>query len=234
MRVVTGSMAIAMTVVLAGCQSSTSSAPKPTVAQPAPARVETSTVATPTATPAAPALVVEKTGASVSPAGYLAFALIDNLSTKVATEVTVELEAKDASGNVLSRKSRRIARIGPMEKQAAGVEMPARRSLPASFQASIKSVQWRDADSQGDQLAIAQTAFLPTPKLPSVRIRVLNNGTSRRVAITTVCFDSAGQLRGGGLRSLMLGQAPAGIDVVIDVAIPVTPSACESYAAPAP
>lgn len=191
-------------------------------------------VASPTATarpsPAAALLVVEKTGAALGPAGFMVFALVDNPSSQTASAVAVAVQAKDASGRLLGKNSGRIARIGAGQKQAIGlrVAVPS-RAIPATFEAAVTGVTWLESGA-AELVEVVDAAFAQDPKLPSVMVRLVNHAASpERATVTAVCFDDAGDIRGGGVRTVAIGAAAAGVDVQIAVTLPVTPATCEAF-----
>ena len=173
---------------------------------------------------------MEKTGAALGPAGFMVFALVDNPSAQTASAVAVAVQAKDASGRLLGKNSGQIAQIRPGHKQAIGlhVTVPA-RAIPATFEATITGVRWRESGA-GELVEVVEAAFADDPKLPAVRVRLVNHaGSPERASVTAVCFDDAGQIRGGGAQIVSMGASPAGVDVQIAVSLPVTPASCQAF-----
>ena len=185
-----------------------------------------------TATPSgvAAALVVEKTGAALGPAGFMVFALIANPSNQTAAAVSVAVQAKDANGRVLGKSSGQIPQIGPGRKQAIGlrVTVPA-QAIPTTFDAAITGFSWREVGAS-DLVEVVDAGFAQDPKLPSVRVRLVNHATSpERATVTAVCFDDAGEIRGGGTSTLAVGASSSGTDFRIAVTLAVTPANCEAF-----
>ena len=174
--------------------------------------------------------MVEKTGAALGAAGFMAFALVDNPSSQTATAVAVAVQAKDAGGRLLGRSTGRIGRIDPGHKQAIGlrVAVPS-RATPAKFDAAVTEVTWLDSGA-AQLVEVVGAAFAQDPKLPSVTVRLVNHAASaERATVTAVCFDDVGDIRGGGVRTVAIGAAAAGVDFQIAVTLPVTPSRCEAF-----
>ena len=47
--------------------------------------------------------------------------------------------------------------------------------------------------------------------------------------VTAICWDAAGEIRGGGTSSVMVGPDAQGHDVTIQVAIATVPARCDAY-----
>ncbi len=222
---------VLLTLVLSGCQAPARSSTAPSASiSAAGSRSATSPVTTASPSPAAGSLVVEKTGAALGPAGFMVFALVDNPSAQTASAVAVTVQAKDASGRLLGKNSGQIAQIRPGHQQAIGlrVTVPA-RAVPATFDATVTGATWGES-AVGEVVEVVEAAFAQDPKLPAVRVRLVNHaGTAERASVTAVCFDDAGQIRGGGAQTVSMGASPAGVDVQIAVTLPVTPASCEAF-----
>ena len=185
---------------------------------------------TPATTPApAPALILEKVGASTSPSGFLAFAVINNPSAETAINVEVEITAVDGSGQALARRSGKVARVPPGQREAVAVAFPVPRSLPSAFTGRVLNVGWT-ADTSADAAQVADASFVQDARTPAVRVHLVNHGqTADRVMVTAICWDAAGEIRGGGTSSVMVGPDAQGHDVTIQVAIATVPARCDAY-----
>lgn len=186
-------------------------------------------------TPTAPGLdeplTVDKVGASASPSGFIAFALISNPSSRAAAHVVVQISAVTASGAELAHSSGTIARIAPSQTQAVAVRIPATPPTPTAFKASITGNDWLDPGAQAEPVEVTEASFVQDPRTPTVRVRVANHATlAQKVSIIAVCVDSAGALRGGGTGGANVAASSNGQDTWVPVSIPVIPTSCQGYA----
>ncbi len=218
---------VAVTSMVTACQPAN---PTPSAVRPARSPVAQRPTPTPVPTPTPPpALAVEKVGAVATPSGFTAFAVVNNPSGQFALAVNVQIVALGAGGKVLNRRSGTIARIGPGQREAVALAFPVGRTLPTQFSGSVASVRW-SADAPAEVAEVAKTSFLQDARTPSVQVHLINSGQSAaRVAVTAVCWDGAGNIRGGGSRTVMVGPDAGGHDVLIDVAISAVPAGCEAY-----
>jgi hypothetical protein len=207
-------------------------------ASPAPTRTPTPTAVpvqitpTPTLSGADLPLTVGGVGASVSPSGgFVAFALISNPSSRVASEVTIEIAAVTASGAQLAHASGTIARIDPSTTQAVSVRLPDTPPTPSAFKASLTGNQWLDAGSPPEPIQVVNAAFVQDPRTPTVRVRVANHAAAvTKANIIAVCLDEAGAVRGGGSAVVSVAASASGQDTFVPVSIPVVPASCQGYA----
>ena len=219
---------IAFALLLSACQQ----AAAPTAVQPTRSPVTTPrptvTPVVPAATPA-PALALDQVGAAASPSGFMAFAVISNLSAETAFDVKIAITAVSGSGQSLARREASIARIAAGQRQAVAVPFPVGRTLPAQFSGSIANVRWV-SDSSADVAEVSGANFIQDARTPSVRVHVVNHGQGvARVFLIAVCWDAAGHIRGGGSRTATVGADPQGHDVVVDVFIAAVPAHCDGY-----
>lgn len=229
MRLRVGLMAaVAGTLLLAACQqapTSTAASSRPAHSS-APARSSPTPSASPTSTPA---LALDHVGATASPSGFLALAVISNPSGMTALNVTVEISALDASGGAMTRRSGTIQRIAPESRGAIALPFPVGRTLPSRFDATIKSVQWI-ADGQPDAAQVTAASFQQDARTPTVVAHVVTQGPSAdRVLLTAVCWDGAGAIRGGGSRTVTVPPGVQGHDEAIEVAISTLPARCDVF-----
>ena len=197
---------------------------------PTPSAVPVAVSAAPSSSPADLPLTVDRVGASASPNGFLAFALVSNPSSRAAAEVAVRISVVSASGAELEHASATIARIDPSQTQAVGVWIPATLPNPAAFKASITGNRWLDPGTEAEPVQVVEVAFVQDPRTPTVRVRVANHaGVEEKVAITAVCLDAAGTLRGGGTSAATVPALSAGQDVWVPLSIPVVPTSCQGY-----
>jgi hypothetical protein len=216
-------------VVLAACQQATS-----------PPRASVKPIASPVSTPKpAPTpeptptpvtqLALDNVGAAASPSGFTAFAVISNPTAQTALSVHVEIAELDTHGQVLMRRAGSIPRIGAGQKEAVALNFPMGRSLPNQFSGSIGEVRWI-SDSAPDIAQVLSAGFVQDARTPSVRVHVVNSGqASARVILIAVCWDAAGNIRGGGTRTAMVGPGDAGHDETIAVWIATVPTRCDGY-----
>jgi hypothetical protein len=168
-------------------------------------------------------------GAASSPSGFTAFAVISNPSAQTALSVQVEIAEVDAHGQVVMKRAGSIPRIGAGQREAVAVNFPVGRSLPAQFSASIGGVRW-SSDASPDIAQVANATFVQDARTPSVRVHVVNNGSAAtRVILVAVCWDAAGNIRGGGTRTASIGPGVAGHDVTVPVWIATVPARCDGY-----
>ena len=183
---------------------------------------------TPTARPA-PALAVEKVGAAASAGGFMAFAVISNPSDETAVDVQVDIDALSSSGQSLAHRSGSIAWIGPGKREAVAMAFPVGKTLPARFSAGIGPVHW-NADQPAEVVEVVGASFEQDARTPDVRVHLVNHGSGAdRVLVTAVCWDAAGNIRGGGTRTVMVGPEAQGHDVTIQVAISTVPARCDGF-----
>ena len=213
--------------MLSACEQAQPSAIQPTrtPVSSTPRGVPTST---PTARPA-PALAVEKVGAAASAGGFMAFAVISNPSDQTAVDVKVDISALSSSGQSLAHRTGSIPRIGPGRREAVGLAFPLGKTLPAKFSAGIATVHW-SADQPAEVVEVAGASFEQDARTPDVRVHLVNHGNGAdRVLVTAVCWDAAGNIRGGGSRTVMVGPEAPGHDVTIQVAISTVPASCDAF-----
>jgi len=216
-------------LLLSACQPATSStSPPPTRPAVGTQRPTPTPVSTPTP---APALALDKVGAAASPSGFMAFAVVSNPSAEFALDVKVAITAVDASGQSLARRDATIPRIAAGTRQAVAVAFPVGRTLPASFSGSVVNVRW-SADGAPDVAQVAGASFVQDARTPSVRVHLVNQGHGAdRVAVVAICWDAAGNIRGGGSLTVMIGPGAQGHDVTIHVALSTVPTSCDAYGA---
>jgi hypothetical protein len=212
-------------VWLAGCQQA--ALPLPTSVPPTRTAV---TSPPPTATPAATAnLTLDKVGAASSPSGYTAFAVVSNPTAQTARDVKVEIAELNASGQVLMHRGGSIQRIGAGQREALAVTFPVGRTLPAQFSGTIGDVRW-STDSSPEIAQVAGASFVQDARTPTVRVHVVNNGQGpARMILVAVCWDGAGNIRGGGTRTTTVAAGADGHDVTVDVWIVAVPTRCDGY-----
>jgi hypothetical protein len=218
---------LAAALLLTACEQ----APQSVTVKPTPSAVSTpSPTPTPTPTPKpAPALAVEKVGASASSGGFLAFAVISNPSDETAVDVKVDISAVSSTGQQLARRTGSIPRIGPGQREAVALAFPVGRTLPAQFSGSIAGVHW-SADEPADVAQVAGASFVQDARTPGVLVHLVNHGQGAdRVLVTAVCWDAAGNIRGGGSRTVMVGPEAQGHDVTIAVALSTVPARCDAF-----
>jgi hypothetical protein len=176
-----------------------------------------------------PALALEKVGASASASGFLAFAVIANPSGQTALDVKVEIVALSSTGQALARRTGSISRIAPGQREAVALAFPVGRTLPAKFSGSIAAVNW-SSDIAADLAEVAGASFVQDARTPEVLVHLVNHGQGAgRVSVTAVCWDAAGNIRGGGTRTLMVGPEAQGHDVTIQVALSTVPASCDAF-----
>lgn len=186
---------------------------------------------TPTLSSADLPLTVDKVGASASPSGFVAFALVSNPSSRVASDVTVQISALTASGAQLAHASGTITRIDPSTTQAVSVHLPATPPMPTAFKASITANKWLDPGSAAEPIQVVDATFIQDPRTPTVRVRVANHTTAvAKATVTAVCLDAAGEVRGGGSSVVSVAASASSQDAFIPVSIPVVPTSCQGYA----
>jgi len=202
----------------------------PSAVQPTRTPVATTPRSTPTHTPKpAPALAVEKVGASASSGGFMAFAVIANPSDQTALDVKVDISAVSSTGQPLARRTGSIRRIGPGKREAVALSFPLGRTLPARFSGSVAGVSW-SADEAADVAQVAGASFVQDARTPEVRVHLINTGQGAdRVLVTAVCWDAAGNIRGGGTRTVSVGPEAEGHDVTIQVALSAVPASCDAF-----
>jgi hypothetical protein len=223
-------LVVAASALLTACQPANSS-PSAAVQQSGSAAKTPRPLATPVPTPtAAPALAVAKVGAVATPSGFTAFAVIDNPSGQTAMDVKIQISAVGPGGQVLTRRSGGIHRIGAGQRDAVAVPFPVGRTLPTQFVASVPSVRW-SADDTTDVAQVAAADFLQDARMPGVRVHLVSHAQRAiPVSVTAVCWDSAGNIRGGGTRTVMVGPDAQGHDSTIAVAVSAVPTRCDAYA----
>ena len=226
-RLRTAGWGLGVALLLTACQQAPPSAVHPTRTP-----VITAPRSTPTPTPTtrpAPALAVEKVGASASAGGFLAFAVIANPSDQTAVDVKVDISALGGGGQQLARRTGTISRIGPAGRGAVALAFPVGRTLPAQFSGSIVSVHW-SLDASADLAQVTGTSLEQDARTPDVRVHLINHGQGPdRVLLTAVCWDAAGNIRGGGSRTVTVGPEAEGHDVTIQVALSTVPSRCDAF-----
>jgi hypothetical protein len=222
-------LGVAAAVVLCACQQASS--PPPSGVQSARSPVTTprgTPMGSPTPT-ATPVLAVDKVGAAASASGFMVFAVITNPSGQTAADVKVEITALSGSGQALARRTGSIPRIGSGQREALAMPFPVSRTLPATFSGRIASVRWR-SDLASDVAQVIGATFVQDARTPAVRVHLVNRGgRANRIAVTAVCWDAAGNIRGGGTRTLMVGPEAQGHDVTIDVALSTVPAGCDAF-----
>lgn len=215
---------------VAACTSSPQATSRPTPS-PTSSPVPVAVSATPTLSTADLPLTVDKVGASVSPSGFIAFALVSNPSSRAAADVAVQISAVTASGSELTHASGTIVRIDPSTTQAVAVRLPDTPPTPSAFKASITGNQWLDAGSPAEPIQVVNAAFVQDPRTPTVRVRVANHATAvTKASIVAVCLDEAGAVRGGGSAVVSVAASASGQDAFVPVSIPVVPASCQGYA----
>jgi len=222
-------LGILAALVLAACQQATS--PPAESVKPVSSPVSTPKPApTPEPTPTpAPRLALDNVGAAASPSGFTAFAVISNPTAQTALSVHVEIAEVDTHGQVVMRRAGSIPRIGAGQKEAVALNFPMGRSLPGQFSGSIGEVRWI-SDSAPDIAQVVSAGFVQDARTPSVQVHVVNNGqASARMVLIAVCWDAAGNIRGGGSRTAMVGPGVAGHDLTITVWIATVPARCDGY-----
>jgi hypothetical protein len=189
-----------------------------------------SSTATPAPTPTpAPSLSVQKVGASASASGFLAFAVIANPSGQTALDVKVEITAVNDRGQALSKRTGSISRIAPGHREAVALAFPVGKTLPAQFSGSITSVHW-SAEQTADVAEVAGASFVQDARTPSVRVHVVNHGQgATRMVVIAVCWDGAGEIRGGGSLTATVGPDAQGHDLTVAVSIATVPASCDAY-----
>lgn len=219
-------------MALAGCQQTTGTTATAHQAAQVGSAPTPGTRSTPSAspTPEKPLeLVVERTGASIGPSGFTAIALVSNPTAETAVDVRIEIDARSSAGVVLARGRGKLPRIGPMSKQAIAVRVPQGNGLPASFQTAITAVSWLASISPAPDVSVESATFVPEPLVPQVHVAVANHtGHGVPAVVTSVCYDAAGSIRGGGSQATTIPADPS-VQVVVYVDIPVTPALCEGY-----
>jgi hypothetical protein len=214
---------------LSACQQSASPPPSGVKAARSPATTPRSTPTHPPTPTPAPVLAVEKVGAAASASGFMAFAVITNPSGQTAADVKVEIAALTGSGEVLARRTGSIPRIGPGQREALALPFPVSRTLPARFSGTVAGVRW-SSDLASDLAQVASASFVQDARTPAVRVHLVNRGPAAdRVAVTAVCWDAAGNIRGGGTRTVMVGPESQGHDVVIQVSLSTVPTGCDAF-----
>ncbi len=191
---------------------------------------------TPTSTPtpaptpsAAPSLSVQKVGASASASGFMAFAVIANPSGETAVDVKVEITAVSDSGQALAKRTGSISQIAPGRREAVALLFPVGRTLPAQFTGSISGVRW-SSDAPAEAAEVAGASFIQDARTPSVRVHVVNHGQgAARMVVIAVCWDGAGEIRGGGSLTATVGADAQGHDVTVSVSIATVPAHCDAY-----
>lgn len=205
---------------------------QPSAVQPTPTPVISTPRPGPTITPTArpaPALAVEKVGAAASAGGFMAFAVISNPSDQTAVDVEIDIDAQSSSGRSLAHRSGSIAWIGPGKREAVAMAFPVGKTLPARFSAGIATVHW-NADQPAELVEVVGASFEQDARTPDVRVHLVNHGSGAdRVLVTAVCWDAAGNIRGGGTRTVMVGPEAQGHDVTIQVAISAVPARCDGF-----
>ena len=221
-------LVVAASALLTACEPANS--PSAGVHQTASPSKSPRAVSTP-APPAPLALAVEKVGAVATPSGFTAFAVINNPSGQTAMDVKIQMSAVGPGGQVLTRRSGGIRRIGAGQRDAVAVSFPVGRTLPIQFVASIPGVRWIADDTPTDVAQVAAADFLQDAGMPGVRVHLVSHAQRAiPVSVTAVCWDSAGNIRGGGTRTVMVGPEAQGHDSVIAVAVSAVPTRCDAYA----
>ena len=222
-------LGVGTVLTLSACEQASS--PPSSSVQPvrSPVTTSRSTPTPPPAPTAAPALAVETVGASASASGFMAFAVITNPSGQTAMDVKVEITALSGGGQALARRTGSIPRIGPGQREAVALSFPVSRTLPARFSGSVASVRW-SSDLASDVAQVAGASFVQDARTPAVRVHLVNHGQGAdRVAVTAVCWDAAGNIRGGGTRTVMVGPEAQGHGVTIQVALSTVPARCDAF-----
>ena len=142
----------------------------------------------------------------------------------------MEISSLDGRGVTLFKRSGRIPAISPGAREALELPFPLGRSLPANFIGSITGVTWL-GEPQPQSVEVTAASFLEDARTPAVRVHLLDHaGNAIQVSITVVCWDGAGNIRGGGTRALRLDPAPQGTDASVSVAVSTIPLRCDGYA----
>jgi hypothetical protein len=218
-------LAVAL-MLLTACETAPSSVARPSASSSSKPRSTPTAVSTPTPVPA---LAIEKVGAAASPSGYLAFAVINNPSGQEAIDVKVEIAAVNGAGQAMTRRSATIPRIGPGQREAAALAFPVGPTLPARFTGKVTSVRW-SANTAEEDARVAGARFLQDARTPSVRVHLVNDGQRAvRMGVTAVCWDAAGNIRGGGTDTVAVGPDAKGHDATISVFISTVPTRCEAF-----
>jgi len=172
---------------------------------------------------------VEKVGASASSGGFMAFAVIANPSEQTALDVKIDISALSSTGQRLARQTGSIRRIGPGKREAIALSFPVGRTLPAQFSGTVAAVRW-SVDESADVAQVAGASFVQDARTPEVRVHLINHGQGAdRVLVTAVCWDAAGNIRGGGTRTVSVGPEAQGHDVTIQVALSTVPASCDAF-----
>jgi hypothetical protein len=221
---------LAAALVLTACEQASSPQPVAVQTTRTPAIATPRSTPTPTPTPKPPpALAVEKVGASASAGGFMAFAVIANPSDQTAMDVRVDITSVSSTGQQLARRTGSISRIGPGHRKAVAIAFPVGRTLPAQFSGSIASVRWSDGEA-ADVAQVTGATFIQDARTPGVRVHLVNHGQGAdRVLVTAVCWDTAGNIRGGGTRTVTVGPEAQGHDVTIQVSLSTVPASCDAF-----
>ena len=226
-------LAVLGAAVLAGCapasQTSDQSAhhSPPAVGAVVPETVPGSPSAAPIPTPV-PTLTT-RVGAVASPSGFLALAVIDNGSLEDAINVRIQISALDASGRLLMRRQGSIARVGSQRQAAIALTFPVPAVLPSRFVGAVTAVDWR-APTADDAVQVSSSTLVENAQTPSVLLHLIKSGhAAARVTLTAICWDAAGNIRGGGSRALTIGPDSNTRDVSVSVSISAVPSRCDAY-----
>jgi hypothetical protein len=213
-------------LVLTACeQAATTGTIQPTATS---AKPRTTPTAASTPTPV-PALALEKVGATSSPSGYLAFAVINNPSGQTAMDVKVEISAINGASQAMTRRSATIRRIPAGQRAAAAIGFSVGPTLPARFTGRVTGVRWSPQLSE-ETAKVASANFVQDARTPSVRVHLVNSGQRAvRLGVTAVCWDTAGNIRGGGTDTVAVGPDAKGHDATIDVYVSTVPSRCEAF-----
>ncbi|HXN00266.1 MAG TPA: hypothetical protein VN973_00065 [Candidatus Dormibacteraeota bacterium] len=220
-------IAMLFAFALSACQQAAS----PTTVLPTTLPVSTpSPATTPVPTPPpAPALALDQVGAAASPSGFSAFAVVSNPTAQTALEVTVEIAELDGRGQVVMRRGGTIPRIAAGQREAVAVAFPVGRILPAQFSGRIGDVRWI-SETSPEIAQVTGASFSQDARTPTVRIHVVNNGQgAARMILIAVCWDAAGNIRGGGSRTITVGPGAEGLDVTVAVWIATVPTRCDGY-----
>ena len=216
-------------LLLTACQQAVSPAAPTRNPERAAASAAASVVQPPPSPSAVPTLVVERVGASASPRGFSAFAVVSNPSDLRATEVAVDITAVDSNGATLARRTGRIAHITPGQREAVSVGFPVGRTLPSAFKGAVASVKW-DSDASAELLEVAAATFVQDARTPSVRVHLIDHAPGAiRAALTAVCWDGAGNIRGGGTGTLAVAPGNQGTDFTLAVSIATVPVRCDAF-----
>jgi len=77
---------------------------------------------------------------------------------------------------------------------------------------------------------VAGASFIQDARTPAVRVHLVNHGQGAdRVLVTAVCWDAAGNIRGGGTGTVTVGPQAQGQDVTIQVALSAVPASCDAF-----